>query len=64
MAVTADLRVSVDRDLVAELVDVERACCPFFDIGYDDSRNVLSIAVREREHVPALDVVAEALGAT
>jgi hypothetical protein len=54
----AALSPDVDAAVVDELVATERACCPFFDIGWDGSR--LSFAV-SAEHAAALDVIEEAL---
>jgi hypothetical protein len=59
------LMVEVDPatiDTATELVEVERECCPFFEIDWDPKQRTLSIAVSEREHEPALDAIAFALG--
>jgi hypothetical protein len=59
--VVAELDPAVDRAVLEELIEVERGCCPFFDIGYDPSRRRLTVAVREPEHEPALDAIEHVL---
>jgi hypothetical protein len=51
----------LDRE-VSDLVDVERACCPFFDLGWSPARRTLSVGVSSSDHEPALDAIAFALG--
>ncbi len=48
-----------DRELLYELVAVERECCPF--LGIDVGERSLAISVASDEHAPMLDVFAEAL---
>ena len=48
---------------VQKLVEVERECCPFFQIDWDSSLGRLSFGVSDAEHEPALDAIAYALGA-
>jgi hypothetical protein len=48
---------------VSNLVEVERECCPFFQIDWDSSLGRLSFGVSDAEHEPALDAIAYALGA-
>ena len=48
-----------DRDLLDELVAVERECCPFLEIEVGERS--LAIGVASDEHAPMLDVFAEAL---
>jgi hypothetical protein len=43
---------SVDRDLVAELVETERGCCSFLDIAWDG--RVLAVESSDRAAVAAL----------
>jgi hypothetical protein len=57
-----ELAPSVDRDLVAELVAVERQCCPFFAIAWDARARRLSVAVSDDGHEAALRQIAAALG--
>jgi hypothetical protein len=47
--------------VVPELVDVERECCPFFDLDWDPRTRRLSISVSERDQEPALDAIEFAL---
>jgi hypothetical protein len=47
---------------VPKLVEVERECCPFFEIDWDPGRRRFSIGVTDAEHEPALDAIAFALG--
>jgi hypothetical protein len=49
-------------EIVPELIEVESACCPFFDLSWDPGSNRFSVGVRDREHEPALDAIAFALG--
>jgi hypothetical protein len=51
----------VDRLLVEELVAVERACCPFFALDWDERRGRLEISVSQDLHEPALDAIATAI---
>ncbi len=51
-----------DDELIAELIDVERECCPFFSLTWSASRRLLEISVPTAEHEPALDAIAYALG--
>jgi hypothetical protein len=50
--------------LVEELIRVERACCPFFELGWDAADRLLTISVATDEHEPALEAIDSALGAT
>lgn len=47
--------------LVAELVAVERACCPFFALDWNAGARRLVVGVAGVEHEPALDAIADAL---
>jgi hypothetical protein len=47
---------------VAELVETERECCPFFEIGWVPEERRLSFAVSRDQDAPALDAIAYALG--
>ena len=51
-----------DGDEVAELVAVERECCPFFEIGWVPEERRLSFGVSRDEDAPALEAIAYALG--
>jgi hypothetical protein len=52
---------SLDRDLLTETLDVERACCPFFSFDVDDVQRTIRIGVDRADQAPALDVLASAL---
>jgi hypothetical protein len=60
----AVIRVSdgVDNGIVDELVAVERACCPFFELEWRAQERILTVAVPSAPHVPALDAILRALG--
>jgi hypothetical protein len=49
-----------DRELLDELVAVERKCCPFLTIEVADAR--LTISVEQHDDTPMLDVFTELLG--
>jgi hypothetical protein len=57
-----ELEGGVDPDLVDEVVAVERACCPFFELRWEPDVSRLSIGVSRSEDEPALGAVAFALG--
>ena len=57
-----DLEAHVDQALVEELLAVERACCPFFDLSWEPAARRLSISVTRADHEPALDAILFALG--
>jgi hypothetical protein len=50
--------------VVEELVAVERRCCPFFDLGWEEGRRRFTISVSRPDQEPALDAIADALGWT
>src|SRR4051794_8147058 len=51
-----------DRAALAELVAVERECCPFFRLRIDEAARSLRVGVADAAHAPALDALAAALG--
>ena len=51
----------VDLDLLRKTVDVERGCCPFFELAPDAERRELVVSVAASEHAPALDAIADTL---
>lgn len=55
------LRVSfstgVARGRIAEAVAVERECCPFFVLSYDESRRRLTVTVEDERQEAALDAL-------
>ncbi len=53
----------VDVSLLREAVDVERACCPFFDLRLDDHVRTLHVAVAGPNDRPSLDALAAAIRA-
>jgi hypothetical protein len=61
----AVIRVSdgVPDGAVDELIAVERACCPFFELDWQPEERRLTVAVPSAPHVPALDAIMRALGA-
>jgi hypothetical protein len=50
-----------DDETIAELVAVERECCPFYRLDYDRGTRRLTIAVGD-EYRPAIEAIAYALG--
>ena len=52
----------VDRQLVEELIAIERACCPFYELHWTPASRRLSVAVAEQRYEPALRAIAFALG--
>lgn len=59
----ARLDESLDGAVLRELIDVERDCCPFFEIAYDPSDRLLSVSVASEQHAPALQAIAHSLRA-
>jgi hypothetical protein len=59
--VVVDLDERADTRLVEELLDIERACCPFFELGWEPDRRRLTVSVAHAEHEPALDAIVFAL---
>jgi hypothetical protein len=53
---------SVPEPLVERLVQVERQCCPFFQLSWDGPSRYLLISVSATGQAPALDAVTYALG--
>jgi hypothetical protein len=47
--------------LVEEALEVERACCPFFDLHWVQQDLRLTVSVSLAEHEPALEAIAFAL---
>jgi hypothetical protein len=50
--------------LIDQLIETERACCPFFVLTWDPTSRCLAIAVSDAEHEPALDAIGYALSVT
>jgi hypothetical protein len=59
----AHFRPEVDERLLAETIAVERGCCPFFRIDYDEKGRRLSVSVDDESQDPALDALRTALTA-
>jgi hypothetical protein len=57
----ADLDESVDATLVEQAIAIERKCCPFFLIDWEQDRRRLTVSVSQAAHEPALDAIAFAL---
>src|SRR4051794_33136339 len=57
----ARLDETLDGTVLRELIEVERECCPFFEIGYDAGDRLLSVSVSSDEHAPALQAIAHSL---
>lgn len=53
---------TVSDSAVEGLIAVERRCCPFFGLQWDQHERFLSISVSSSEEETALDAIAEALG--
>jgi arsenite methyltransferase len=47
--------------LIERALEVERGCCPFFDLGYDPVTRRLAIRADHPDHRPGLDAIAHAL---
>jgi hypothetical protein len=58
---TVVLDPSLDDDLLAETLAVERGCCPFFALIWDEATRELTICARE-QHESILGGIAAALG--
>jgi hypothetical protein len=52
-----------DRQALEELVRVEEECCPFFRFSFEDRERQLTVTVKEREMLPALEAIATHLSA-
>jgi hypothetical protein len=55
-------RRAVPEPLVERLVEVERQCCPLFELSWDSESRRLTISVSATEQEPALDAITYALG--
>jgi hypothetical protein len=56
------LSATVEPELVRETITVERDCCPFFGLAYDEGGRRLTVTVADPGHDAALDAIAFALG--
>lgn len=57
----ADLDETVDEAVVGELIAVERGCCPFFLLDYDEARRRLAVSVSDPAQEGELDSIEHAL---
>jgi hypothetical protein len=53
----------VPESLVLRLIEIERGCCPFFEMAWDGASRRLAIEVQDSDHEPALEAIVSALGA-
>jgi hypothetical protein len=53
----------VPESLILRLIEVERGCCPFFHMVWDEASRRLAIEVPDSDHEPALEAIVSALGA-
>ena len=58
---TVQFAPDYDERTLAELIAVERQCCPFFGFWFDEDARRLAVGVTAAEHAPALDSIAELL---
>jgi hypothetical protein len=58
--VAVRLGAGLDRTLLAETIEVERGCCPFLTIDYDEGARTLTIDA-DSEHQAVLDGIAASL---
>jgi hypothetical protein len=56
-----DFAADLDRGLLAGLLAVEKECCPFFELGFDDEARRLEVGVDDPKLADALDAVADQL---
>jgi hypothetical protein len=47
--------------LIERTLDVERGCCPFFEVEYDPATRLLTISADDLDHRPGVDAIAQAL---
>jgi hypothetical protein len=60
-ALDVSFAAAVDLSLLRDAVDVERSCCPFFDLRLDDHARTLHVSVAGADDRPALDALAAAI---
>ena len=53
----------VPEQLILRLIEVERGCCPFLDMAWDEGSRRLTVEVSDTDHEPALEAIVSALGA-
>ena len=62
MRIVLRLAPELDARAVAETVDVEQQCCPFFELDWQPDTRILVLAVSAPDDEPALGALAQALG--
>jgi hypothetical protein len=62
-SLTVSFSSAVDAELMRETLAVERECCPFYRLSWDESERRLEVGVEDPRQDPALDAIAHALGA-
>jgi len=55
---------SVPESVIERAVEIERTCCPCFELSWDRASRCLEISVTSTDQEPALDAIAYALGLT
>src|SRR5438477_12185537 len=58
------LVIRVADPVPVSLIEVEQACCPFFDLAWDPASRCLAISVSASDHEAALGAISYALGVT
>jgi hypothetical protein len=58
---TVAFATGADAELVRATMAVERQCCSFFTLAYDDAERQLTIGVSDPTRRPALDAIERAL---
>jgi hypothetical protein len=58
---TVRFDAGVDVGLLVDTIEVERGCCPFFQMTADVERRELIVSVPRAEQDPALDAIVSAL---
>ena len=53
----------VPESLIYRLIEVERGCCPFFELAWDGESRFLTVEVPDSDHEPALEAIVSALEA-
>jgi hypothetical protein len=61
LEVAVDFAAEPDRGLLDTTIEVERGCCSFFELAYDEAARRLSVAVADPERRVALDAIQAAL---
>ena len=60
--VAVEFDPAVDTELMRHTLAVERECCPFFVLDWDEQARRLVVGVERSEQAPALDAIASAFG--